>query len=291
MHSFLKKLLLGVLCACALFASIMVVRSVVVWPGLREAFCLPEGTRVLFSGDSHIGCSIVKSPGVSVLWRSATSPKFTLLRLRNVARMGWPKSLRIVVTEVGAQTLYAEHLELRSGSGWERLERHPWWFGQAWPPLGVLWFRAREVFSLRTPTPIVETPPATDISFTERTAEEQASNLRIAFDNHTRQAMTPAERARVEQAVREELMALRAFCAAQGARLVLFSAPLSSYYRARASKQTTKAFEELQTWLRAEGFEYYDCRLMMEDVWFRDSHHLRPSGAKRFTEVFLRMLR
>lgn len=287
MKRFLVKVALGAVGAVVLLLGLPVVRVAMSQPSLDSAFCLPADTQTLFTGDSHIGCSIVESSGVRVLWRSASSPGFSLLRLKNIERLGWPEGLRTVITEVGTQTLYAEHSEMLYASAWTTAFYWAWRFPEAWGVWRVLQF-LETLSHFPTIPEASETSSAMDIPFPSRTVEEREEDLKRVFAGHFERLTMPVEWACAEAELREELRALRTFCESKGVRLILFSAPLTSTYRARMPPWARERFKRFQTWIREEGFEYYDHREALDDVWFRDSHHLRPSGAKRFTQIFLR---
>lgn len=290
MKRFLVKVALGAFGAGLLLVGLPVARVVLAQPAQEAAFRLPADTQILFTGDSHIGCGIVERPGVKVLWRSSSSPKFSLLRLRNIDRLGWPEGLRTVVTEVSTQTLYAEHADSLQGPAWETAFFWAWPLPEAWADWRVVVrFLGRLSHFPAVPEPS-ETPPDMETPITSRTEAEREDELRKAFASHFGRLTAPEQWARAEAELREELRALRAFCEAKGVRLVLFSGPQTSFYRTRMPPWARERFVAFQAWLREEGFDYHDRREALEDVWFRDSHHPRPSGAKRFTERFLREL-
>lgn len=289
MRRFLRKGLLGALGAAGVFLGLVGVRLALAAPALDAVFRLPEGTRVLLTGDSHIGCTFREDvPGVRVIWKGATSPGFTVLRLRNIERLGWPRSLRTVVTEVGPQTLYAEHAESLRAPAWEASLFWAWRFPDAWPWGNTLWRSADFILRTRAAPPATEGPRTEAIPFPHRSEAEQREALETALASHYERLATPSEWVCAEKELREELLALRAFCEAKGVRLVLFSAPLTSYYRRHVPDWAGERFAAFQAWLRAAGFEYHDHRDALDDFWFLDTHHLRPRGAERFTAHFLK---
>ena len=292
LRRFLRSLLV---CVAGLSVLLILVLSALfakLQPDFDAYFTLPEETRVLFVGDSHVGCSLEEQqPTHGKLWRSSTSPMSSLLRLRRVEQLGWPKNLKTIVTEFGTQTVVAEHYAVRDWIPARRRESLLWAWRDplAWNYGGRYLLRGMpQLFSLLTDYEMREYPPSTDTPFSELPAEKIEEALNYSFISHYPSSLSEGDYLHCWAETQAELLALKGYCDQRGLRLILISTPTSSRYRARIPQLWQKRFAEQQAWLRAQGFEYYDYRAAFDDFWFRDSHHLRPSGTKKFTAFFLK---
>lgn len=289
---FLRIVLLGCVGLVLLHALVTLLCIGVLQIPILRYFTLPDETRVLYSGDSHVGCTFVENrPTHCLLWNSGTSPMMTLLRLKKVEQCGWPKNLKTVVTEVGEQTCILEHDKGRLRS--QRSNAFMW----AWSLRGALpeerpfrffvnWWRqaAKKIASYT----VLEPVPTLDKPFSERPPEEIEDSILRGIEWFAPENFSEVFYQERLVAMQAGLLALKDFCEARGVRLILFSAPVYPEVQKYLAPVWKQRFVEQQAWIRAQGFEYYDYRGKMDGYWMRDSGHLRPSGAKIFTDFFLK---
>ena len=202
--------------------------------------------------------------------------------------MGWPANLKTVVTEFGNQTSTLCQAGDEAGTYHARALIWSWQTPGAWKNRNLFKKLPQKAFTMwqgYSPTP---RSPVTETPYPERGAEAIEKDVAETVEEHHSPKMSPESYARYWAKTQEELLALKAFCDAKGVRLILFSAPISSFYRERIPALWNQRFADQQAWLREQGFEYYDYRALMEDFWMYDAHHLRPAGAKHFTDFFLK---
>lgn len=287
MKRFLLVVCLGFLGAVTLFWGIPIVRIALRQPCLDEAFTLPEGTTVLCLGDSRVGCTFVEEPTFHnrVLWTSSISYRIRLGLLRNLRRLGQLHPGMTLISEVGPH----EFAHYTYSSDWQLQVRGRalsvnWRYPDLWPSAGLLldyltdslprqrdlFFRFEHIDADSLPLP--ERPQEERLAYTQTIITDICSPITLTE--------------KPNQALRHDLLALRQFCAENDLRLILFTAPLDSWYRAQVPSASREYFAALQRWLREQGFTYHDCSQAAEDFWMRDAVHLRLSGAKRFTRWF-----
>lgn len=286
MKRFLIVCFLGFLGALLLFWGVPILRIALAQPRLDAQFTLPPGTEVLCIGDSRVGCTFVDDPALRnwVLWTSSISYRVRLGFLKNLRRLGQLRPGMTVVSEIGpheiahySDTDWQRHV-------WGKALSVNWRYPRYWPApsllvdyLSVTLPHQKEFFV--TLEKVTEDAPP----LTERDAHERQTHTQEMLADHYDPA---AYTTYAERTLRRDLLDLKRFCADNRLRLILFTAPLDSWYRAQAPEWGKAVFARLQGWLRTEGFDYHDCSDTMEDFWMRDSVHLRLSGAKRFTAWF-----
>lgn len=80
-------------------------------------------------------------------------------------------------------------------------------------------------------------------------------------------------------------------CKENGVRLIVFSAPVTKFYRDAVPAKLKAQMNETVAWLKQEGIPYIDCMASMSEDTFRDATHLLPSAARRFTPLLLRQIK
>lgn len=83
---------------------------------------------------------------------------------------------------------------------------------------------------------------------------------------------------------------IKKVCVRNNIRLVVFTSPLSTYYRDRVPCEGKDALRRWQERIKEFGIEYYDESESLSDEHFRDSNHLSHDGARAFTRYFLRKI-
>ncbi len=294
MKRFVKLVLIGFLGVAILFVVAPITQIAALQSRVKHIFTPPKGTTTLCVGDSQIGCTFVQDPAYHnwVFWQSSTPPTFTLMRLKMLEQLDRLKGIQTVITAVGPQTLYFEYqTDQIMWEVWRSSFVWTWRFPEHRHELDVLsdlLSHHLSYKSIRKSTKTINEGAITvDSRFIDRSPEMQAYNVREVLEMHFGDsAAAPNLRAEREAKARADLLELQTFCRERGIRLICVSSPLSESYRNQMPAWAKERFANFQSWLRAEGFEYYDCTTGWPEEAFRDVFHLRYSWAKRFTEWF-----
>ena len=293
MKRFLFVCCLGFVGALVVAWGIPALRIALLQPAYDAQFRLPEGTKAVCIGDSRIGCTFAEVSALNnkVLWYSAAAPEITLMRLRNLVRLGELRPGMAVIAEFGPQSI-AECQPKAWGhfvkEAWNANFSWAWRYPEVWgrfPRWFVFDYLLGEFPKWKTVTLGLpdRTVAGDQTSVVERPKEMRERNAREAIDEvWTPEALTAQVETRMFGAYKE----LRDYCATNGVRLILLTAPLSSDYRALLPEWGRDKWRAMQDWDRAEGFEYHDCTAALEDKWFLDAIHLSKAGAERFTRWF-----
>ena len=274
----------GLPVSCALCVALRVLCH---WPEVVASRHLEPWQRVLSIGDSHIGCTFVEDRKYEnrVVWSPSVPQQFTLMRLLDMERDGGFGNVDTIVLDIGQQNLGAQRTEAMKSYWWRMLPIS--WRHQSLLPLGA-WDRFEYAIGHLAGRMSVMSPLSnTNVSIMMRTEEERAREFAKAFDDHFAWPGTPEKMCEGwEASLHEAIDGIVRVCRRNNLRLVFFTAPLTSYYRAAIPATVESKFQEFVSQIRDSGVEYHDLRTWGEDGDFRDSFHFTHDGAKRFTKWF-----
>ena len=287
MRKFLLRSLLfgaGLAVLIAVFVSLRVMCH---WSEVVASRHLEPWQRILFIGDSHIGCTFVEDREYAnrIVWASAMPQQFTLMRLQDMERDGGFGNVDTVVLDIGLQSLGQQRTECMKEFWWRMLPIS--WRHQSLLPLGV-WDRFEYALGHYDGRMAVMSPmPTNNVSILTRTAEERAREFTETSELHFAWSGTPDLMCDGwETSLHEAIDGIIRVCRRNNLRLVFFTAPLTSYYRAAIPMAVESKFQEFVSQIRDYGVEYHDLRTWDDDGDFCDSFHFTHDGAKRFTKWF-----
>lgn len=249
---------------------------------MAEAFKLHPNETTIFTGHSLTGCSIEEKVGddYRVMWLSASSVFFSLIRLMELDRLGYLRQVKRVVTCVGYQLVH-------ESTDKELAASNRMIFPMTWRHLHYLPFS-----SVCSPTYLnihdwvknpLETPPESGKSIVSR-----ASEYARLFPMVVEQACTDKE---INMCYERHVFAFTEIvklCRKYGIEFVVVFSPHLSWVREHHwARDRFKVYEDL---FREIGIRYIDCRDWVADEYFRDTKHLLPEGAKVFTPMILKEL-
>ncbi len=274
----------GLAVSVALFVSFRVLSH---WSEVVASRHLESWQRILFIGDSHIGCTFVEDRAYEnrIVWESSMPQQFTLMRLLDMERGGGFGNVDTVVLDIGLQSLGQQRTERMKEFWWRMLPIS--WRHHSLLPLGA-WDRFEYAMSHSAGRMSVMSPMPTDnISILTRTREERAREFAETSEFHFAWPGTPEQMCEGwEVSLHEAIDGIIRVCRRNNLRLVFFTAPLTSYYRAAIPATVESKFQEFVSQIRDSGVEYHDLRAWGEDGDFRDSFHFTHDGAERFTKWF-----
>ncbi len=284
MKSFIVKVLLGSAIALIILVGTIVARLAYHTPAFDAAFTLHPQQRLVCMGDSHIGTSIIEDPAfeTKLLWNSSASTRFTLLRLLELERKEALHPPYVIITELNYQSLYAE--ESATARLLSTLFPIAWRQAHLFTP-SELWKATLEIAKNCGVGPVEDAPTRT-ISILELSPEERTRILQQNTNGHFNHSLEARQSAL--QCRFEELTAIHAVCKRNRVPLVVFSAPLCSFYQQAVPDYAKADFNRLLDYLNTLEIPYLDFRQAdgIHDGHFVDGHHLSVCGRETFTPLF-----
>lgn len=244
--------------------------------------------KILFVGDSHIGCTFIENRQYCnrTVWAAALPHQFALIWLLDMERLGTLAGVNTVVIDIGNQS-FAEQEKSLMMTIWQRQIPISWRYSRM-VPLG-LFDKISGVVRCSEKIAIMEGKISTnDIPITSRTINERDADFaHNAY--HFGWSIRPEKMcAGWNRSLSEAIDEIIAVCKRNNVRLVFFTAPLTTYYRAAMLPSEKQILRRYTDRIASSGVEYYDLSEWCADNEFRDCHHLTYSGAKRFTERFFK---
>ena len=243
--------------------------------------------KILFIGDSHIGCTFIEAPVYSnrVVWASSMPQQFTLMRLLDMERLDALRNVETLVLEIGLQSLGEQDRE-RMKELWWRLFPISWRYPEL-IPLSTFDKLSYAVANIGKAMPVIEKMSTNDVSILTRKQKERDSDFARLSDFHF-DWIGRSEQMCIgwEESLHSAIAGIIDVCRRNNIKLLFLTAPVVSYYRAAIPEKAEQKLQEFIKQIKDAGIEYYDLRAWGEDDDFRDCFHFRLSGAQKFTDWF-----
>ncbi len=243
--------------------------------------------KILFIGDSHIGCTFIEAPVYSnrVVWASSMPQQFTLMRLLDMERLGALRDVETFVLEIGLQSLGEQDCE-RMKELWWRMFPISWRYPEL-IPLSTFDKLSYAVVNSSMAMPVIEKMSTNDVSILTRTQKKRDSDFARLSDFHFDWIGRPEQMCiGWEESLHNAIAGIIDVCRRNNIKLLFLTAPVVSYYRAAIPKKVEQKLQEFIKQIKDAGIEYYDLRAWGTDDDFRDCFHFRLSGAQKFTDWF-----
>jgi len=287
MNRFLRCASLYSLALLALLILYVVFRVMSYADQVAQSHYLEPWQKYLFLGDSHIGCTFVEEKRYcnKIIWEPSMPQQFTLMRLLDMERDGTLKNAKVVILDIGLQSIGVQRTE-RMKEFWWRMIPITWRYADLLPI--NTWDKLTYVAGhLNGRIHIVEEMPTNNVSILTRTQKERDEEFAINAETHFHWINVPEEMcAKWDKSLEEAIIGIVNVCKRNEIRLIFFTAPLTSYYRAAIPADAENKLQEFTNQIKNFGVEYYDLRDWGEDFEFRDCFHFTYDGAKRFTDRF-----
>ena len=247
----------------------------------------------LFVGDSHVGLSFDFEPNSNcrTLWKSATNPIFSYITLKGLYNSGCLGSVKCVVTEIGYQTFVPEFRD-----DWLRFHAV-----RLLPLMGNAWYDLYRfnLLSLHLPFDFIEFK--WEGGFDERPQNlrmlSQLSRNEITKDVKSFSARWFTEPDGMEaihkstDKVIDVLTQMNRWCKQNGIELIVCSTPLYHELLSEVTPYWRFQLKQVSDALKREEIQYFNFMEMMDETDFRDSSHLTKDAARRFTHIFMSLIR
>lgn len=243
--------------------------------------------KILFMGDSHIGCTFIEAPKYCnrVVWASSMPQQFTLMRLLDMERLGALRDVETLVLEIGLQSLGEQDRERMKGLWW-RLFPISWRYPEL-IPLSTFDRLSYAAANSSMAMPVIEKMSTNDVSILTRTQKVRDSDFARLSDFHFDWIGRPEQMCvGWEESLHNAIAGIIDVCRRNNIKLLFLTAPVVSYYRAAIPEKVEQKLQEFIKQIKDAGIEYYDLRDWGEDDDFRDCFHFRLSGAQKFTDWF-----
>ena len=294
MKKFVANILLAGVGAAMLLAIVLAIR-IYRWQGnVRDTFTLPEGTEVVYIGNSHSGCTWTEAPEFKnkVLWNASRSFLYHLLRLRELDRLNDLQNVKVCVMDMGRPAIRGFYPDDTRGHYFLRHFREE---------LPAVWRYALDI-PVFTPRVLAEAflsggaecnlqAKRTDAPkpWYEWGEEKQARYIEDNYSDHPiwGKFLDTFPSSATEDTLVQLVAEAQAICDRNGIRFILVSTPLASQNPQRIhpdewSLETT----DIQNKLKDMGVQYLDLRASCPDTMFRDADHLHRAASYSFTKSF-----
>ena len=244
--------------------------------------------KILFMGDSHIGCTFIEAPVYSnrVVWASSMSQQFTLMHLLDMERLGALKDVETLVLEIGLQSIGEQDRDRQMKDLWWKLFPISWRYPRL-IPLSTWDKISYAVLNINRTMQVIEKMPTTDISIMSRPQKKRDSDFAFIIDFNFDWIGRPEQMCvGWEESLHNAIAGIIDVCRRNNIKLLFLTAPVVSYYRAAIPEKAEQKLQEFIKQIKDAGIEYYDLRAWGEDDDFRDCFHFRLSGAQKFTDWF-----
>lgn len=289
MRRFIAQVCLFLSLVVAMSLGVVAVRVASHAEEVEATMKLEPWQKILFIGDSHIGCTFIQSQQYEncVLWESSMPQQFTLMRLREMEKRGALNGVELLVLDIGLQSIGQQRVKRMKEFWWRMIPisiYHPDVL-----PLST-WDRIDQV--VKKPNGRIhvrEDMPTADVSVLKRTREAQEADFQETTETHFEWINRSDEMCcDWSDSLRRAIDEISVICRRNDIPLVFITAPLTSYYVEAIPKDVNEKLREFTDQIAHKGIPYYDLRDWGEDDDFRDCFHFRYSGAMKFTEWFYR---
>ena len=258
-----------------------------IWHGqaaTTKAFTIPHGTRILCLGSSHTGCTWQEGDGVYSIWLNGSAFVFSLMRLKEMERLGQLKTIKYCLVDADYEGLcgrmqekHVEETTLQSAYFvWRYLDFLPaaeWKY--VWAAL--TWLGHRRDFKSSLPG---------GGNIYKSLSDKMRDNLLkeaesvILCETATSQSIVAVNRRILDE--------MKRLCDAHGIHLILFAGPLVKGHPLRGSRRDL--LDGWKAFCKERGVEYWDLRDEMPDELFYDIDHLSDEGRKLISKKYLSRL-
>ena len=262
-------------------------------------FGVPDGTQVLFIGNSHTGCTFAESPELKsrVVWKIRAGFAFNYVRFLELERRGTlDRGVKVCAIDCDASSFFGLR---RDGILFDFSNSYPF----AWRYLGAIPMSAPELaleILLRPGSggdvgqdALSESPgtPNWAVRASRMSPAELEAYLTSSVDGAAALAACDWDSGEVlprdwREQVEAMALDMKARCERRGVRLILFAAPLASQCPFRTNPVIWRQVTEMAARLRARGIDYRDFRRACSDDQFIDAHHLMRGPSAAFTKKF-----
>lgn len=275
-------------CLIAVLFMVTIVLRISSYKGeVESTMHLQPWQKIVFVGDSHIGCTFVEDEKYEnyVLWESSMPQQFTLMRLRDMEKRGVLADVEMLILDFGLQSI---------GQQRTRRMKEFWWrmipitiYHNDILPLSLIDKAAQFCRHPRGRIHIKEEMPEANISILSRSQKEREDDFQKMAEAHFEWINNEQDMcANWEQSLKCAIDEIYDICNRNSIQIVFITAPLTSYYVRAIPDNVNAKLREFTDYIKAKGIPYYDLRDWGEDDDFRDSFHFRLDGAKKFTEWF-----
>lgn len=287
MRRFLVQVCLFLFLLVASSLGVLTVRFANYAEEVETTMKLEPWQKILFIGDSHIGCTFIQNQQYEncVLWESSMPQQFTLMRLREMEKRGALNGVELIVLDIGLQSIGQQRVKRMKEFWWRMLPisiRH-----SDVLPLSI-WDKIDQF--VKKPNGRIhvrESMPTADVSVLTRTRESREADFQKTAETHFEWINRPTEMCcGWNDSLKCAIDEISLICKRNDIPLVFITAPLTSYYVEAIPKEVNEKLREYTDQIAHNGIPYYDLRNWGEDDDFRDCFHFRYSGAMKFTEWF-----
>lgn len=291
MCRFVVKLsLLTGLCLLAVFCAI-VLR--LIWFDIRDLQRgneINSGTRYLFIGSSAIGCGICESNSFAntVLWRTQVPPQFTLMRLRELEKIGRLDGIETVIFELGYQSIQQNSKEVMNRLS---VEMAPFsWKYLDLLPIRIEAFLYRLIKNRQAPYQVRERGhPAPSVSLSQKAESWIADDLKRVCDAYFEVPRSEKLMCKGWQdSLTNAICGIEDFCRKHAIRPVALLCPVCSRFRRAVPADAEERFAKLLKACVSYNIRVVDGRSAIKDGDFMNVNHLNAKGAALFTEWLYR---
>ena len=222
-----------------------------------------------------------------VYWQSGCHPVLSLFKLMEIERLGNLKNVKYCIIEFGYQTESSmNYCSLNSiyysnfSYSWRYFSKMPW---NTW--LAVDELLRKNAMGKPSNSPLSETT----LPLTERTrafVDKQVANVipqHFDYINNPSPDMVKEYRKKLENTFLE----INDICRRNGVKLIVISAPLSSWYRKEVPAEAELIKKNWIKWMGLNQISYLDMTESMPDSSFVESHHLLSIAREDFTKKLL----
>lgn len=281
----MKRFAITLLCA-VLLGTVVVSSSLLVQIGygqnaVKNAFEVPAGTKVLCLGSSHTGCTWQEGDGVHSVWLNGSAFVLSLMRLKEMERLGQLKGIRCCIVDADYEGLCGrlkeKHIEetfLQSVYyAWRYMEFLP---GEKWKYVwsAITWLGHRRDFK--------STTPHEGNIYKGLSEEKRASLVKQAMEELKTGNDTPIS---ITEANKRALDEMKHLCDVHGIQVILFASPLVKDHPMRGAWRGL--LDGWKTYCQEQNVEYWDLRDEMPDELFYDIDHLSDEGRKLISKKYL----
>ncbi len=284
MKRFTITLLCAVILGTVVVSSSLVVQIVHGQKAVKNAFAVPAGTKILCLGSSHTGCTWQEGDGVHSVWLNGSAFVLSLMRLKEMERLGQLKGVRCCIVDADYEGLCGrlkeKHIEetfLQSVYyAWRYMDFLP---GERWKYIwsAITWLGHRRDFKSSTPR---------DGNIYKGLSEAKKASLIKKAAKELRQ--TDDTSSSITEANKRILDEMKRLCDAHGIRLILFASPLVKDHLMRGEQRGL--LDGWKSYCKEQNVEYWDLRDEMPDELFYDIDHLSDEGRRLISKKYLSCL-
>lgn len=251
-----------------------------------DVHTITNGIDYVFLGSSRMGCSIIESPEFRnrVIWQSSQSHHFVLMRLLEMERLGQLCQVKGCFVEMNSPCLgsYARETVINGIVGalpltWRYFESVT--DIEKFDVLKRLFANPKQTFGIE------ESQPDDTMPFTQRSSVAQMRNVTECIDGHFGWLGESEEKWQsVKSATDVLLREIGNVCFRNAIKVYYIQVPVTGLYAQRMPSRARMFDEYIVAKAASLGFEIVTVPDCIDDVLFRDAHHLSKVGARYFTE-------